>query len=297
MEIEARVCDDEVMLVESRESSVQVKRVLPGFCALALLAVGGMGGRAVWNSARVSEATSLHSHHHWHDYWYNYWHGDSRYSTDYWQNFHERYPRFDELGCSWDGHDCGQSRCCARQGSRCYVKDSRWASCNETCLSFTKWEGSYHHGHWVHTHYPVWDCTDITAETLAVDAHAEREEVDADVVEAQEVEAVAAPQAVEAQAVAFHHAPERYPPPPEFWPSPEYYTATAYGGCQEDGLDCRYSRCCARQGSRCFVKDDRWASCNESCFSFTQWEGHHRHGHWKRTNFPVWDCTDITEEA
>merc|ERR1712060_42163 len=83
----------------------------------------------------------------------------------------------------------------------------------------------------------------------------------------------------------------------EFWPSPEYYTATAYGGCQEDGLDCRYSRCCARQGSRCFVKDDRWASCNESCFSFTQWEGHHRHGHWKRTNFPVWDCTDITEEA
>merc|ERR1712099_208483 len=55
--------------------------------------------------------------------------------------------------------------CCARQGSRCYVKDSRWASCNETCLSTTKWEGSYHHGRWVHTHYPVWDCTDITAET------------------------------------------------------------------------------------------------------------------------------------
>merc|ERR1712203_735361 len=24
------------------------------------------------------------------------------------------------------GHDCGQSRCCARQGSRCYVKDSHW---------------------------------------------------------------------------------------------------------------------------------------------------------------------------
>merc|ERR1712113_1151734 len=57
---------------------------------------------------------------------------------------------------------------------------------------------------------------------------------------------------------------------PSFWPSHEYYTATAYGGCQEDGLDCRYSRCCARQGSRCYVKDHHWASCNESCFSFTQ---------------------------
>merc|ERR1711997_1421575 len=101
-----------------------------------------------------------------------------------------------------------------------------------------------------------------------------------------------------------HHAaetepaiPQYYPPPAEYWPAPEYYAATVYGGCQEDGLDCRYSRCCARQGSRCFVKNDRWASCNESCFSHTQWEGAHHHGSWKRTNYPVWDCTDITTEG
>merc|ERR1712087_696167 len=209
-----------------------------------------------------SDVTSLYSHTsngYWHG-WSNYWGGHHHDHSDFWSHYLDRYPRFDQSGCSWDGHECSATRCCARQGSRCYVKDARWASCNETCLSFTKWEGSYHHGHWVHTHYPVWDCTDITAETQAVDAHAETEEVDADVVEAQEVEAVATPQAVARVAV-----PERYPPPPEFWPSPEYYTATAYGGCQEDGLDCRYSRCCARQGSRCFVKDDRWASCNESC--------------------------------
>merc|ERR1712039_201426 len=270
MEVETRVCDDELLLPESRTSSVQARRVLPGVVALGLLAAGGVGGRAAWNSAQVKEAVSLHGEDHWHSYW-------NRYTPEFWQTYWQRYPQFDESGCSWDGHDCGQSRCCARQGSRCYVEDSHWASCNETCLSTTRWSGSYHHGHWVHTHYPVWDCTDITAEA---------KEAEAADVETPEVEDVETQQ-----------APPVYPPPPEFWPSHEYYTATAYGGCQEDGLDCRYSRCCARQGSRCYVKDHHWASCNESCFSFTQWEGHHHHGHWKRTNYPVWDCTDITEEA
>merc|ERR1712038_1465916 len=63
---------------------------------------------------------------------------------------------------------------------------------------------------------------------------------------------------------------------PEYWPAPDYFPATSYeGACPTDGLDCRYSRCCARRGSRCFVKNERRASCNETCFSHTQWEGPH----------------------
>lgn len=64
--------------------------------------------------------------------------------------------------------------------------------------------------------------------------------------------------------------------------------------CTYDGEDCRFSRCCAKPGSRCYRKSEKWASCNETCSSHRQWHGHHHHGHWKVTDHHVWDCTDLT---
>merc|ERR1711879_935264 len=68
--------------------------------------------------------------------------------------------------CSFDGSDCRQTGCCARDGSKCYRKNDHWASCDETCLSFSRW--SHHHHHWVHTSEPVWDCTVLTEPVAGV---------------------------------------------------------------------------------------------------------------------------------
>lgn len=282
MEVSSRVCEDEVLPVESRGSNAQFKRILPGFCGLTLLGAAGLGGRSVWTSTQFDKAISMpggyngpwpasHYDHHSHDYYVDAW---GSHPEEWWRSFPDRFDRTDDQGCSWDGHDCMETRCCAREGSRCFQKDSLYAACNETCLSFTKWEGSWHHGKWVHTHTPHWDCNDITQDPPPADPNQRR------------LHSAPNPRQI---------PPGLYPPPVAFWPSHEYYKAAVYGGCQEDGLDCRYSRCCAREGSRCYVKNSRWASCNETCISYTQWEGSHRHGHWQRTNHPVWDCTDITD--
>merc|ERR1712014_123367 len=66
------------------------------------------------------------------------------------------------LACTGDGHDCSISKCCAKEGNKCYRKNARWASCNETCQSNKEWEGPHGHGHWKMTNNHVWDCTDLT---------------------------------------------------------------------------------------------------------------------------------------
>jgi len=144
--------DDEVFLAAT--PSERTRRVWPYPCALAFVAVAGVGGHAMWSRARsnVDAVTSLHSHHSWP--WYPAW--------------RDRPHRLDEHGCSWDGDDCSSSRCCASEGSRCYVKSSHWASCNETCHQHRKWEaGQDNRGHWVATHHPVWACNDITVPRAA----------------------------------------------------------------------------------------------------------------------------------
>merc|ERR1712079_829087 len=101
--------------------------------------------RSLSRRGDAGEVISLHAGH-----WYAAW--------------HSRSVRFDAEGCTWDGDDCRSSRCCSKPGSRCFVKNKHWASCNETCIPERKWQG-YHHsrGHWTVTTYPVWECLDITA--------------------------------------------------------------------------------------------------------------------------------------
>jgi len=300
MEFEAQTVDDEVLLEDRSRSGLLKKRILLGVGAAATVAIAGQGGRAAWNSSYLGDAISLYSHHRHHHYDGFYPSSDSQ-----WHDYVRGYTRFDVSGCSFDGEDCSLSRCCARQGSQCYRKNAWFASCNETCLPFSKWEGHHGHGRWVHSSHPHWDCAVLPAVVpqaiLAKEQQVDIPQgIDATIVEqpktpAREEVIVEQPKPLVAREEVPNY-PRWFIPPREYWPESEYFKATVYGGCQEDGLDCRYARCCAREGSRCFVKNNQWASCNETCFPFTQWEGAHRHGRWRATHYPVWDCTDITTE-
>jgi len=128
MEVATAVTDDETL--ESSGSRSRGERVWPWLCAFVLVAAG-IGGRAAWNV------------------------GERRMGTN------EVIGR-QEHACTWDGQDCRNSRCCAKAGSKCYAKNSHWASCNETCYYNKKWDGSRRHGYWKVTNYQVWDCTDLT---------------------------------------------------------------------------------------------------------------------------------------
>merc|ERR1712117_685094 len=96
------------------------------------LVAAGVGGRAAWNV------------------------GERRMGT------HEVIGRQEASACTWDGQDCRVSRCCTKEGNKCYQKNEKWASCNETCHSNKVWHGHPGHGHWKVTHHRVWDCTDLT---------------------------------------------------------------------------------------------------------------------------------------
>jgi len=360
MEVQTHVCDDELSLLERNESPTMAKRVLPGFCAVALLAAAGAGGRIAWTSTGVGDVVSL------------------------------------STACSFDGDDCRSTGCCAQAGSTCFRKNHHWASCNETCTPNKRWS----HHQWTYTTERVWDCSILARQAPTVPQAAPVQVQAAPVqVQAAPVQVQAAPVQVQAAPVQVPAAPVQVQPAPvqaqtaplfddiEDAPTPEFddiedaptpevepddaelapspgvvapvapvpapviasasvpvapvatqpagpiaapvaaaatpagvhpdpswavqhdhswaghhdsswaldsYKASVYEGCPEDGHDCRAARCCARRGSRCFVKNHHWASCNETCMPFTQWEGSHGHGSWKHTTHPVWDCADIT---
>jgi len=143
MEVETPVQEDEAFLPHV-ESSARPNRVWSLVSVLAIFVVAGWSGRSVWISANVEKVTSLH------EKWYAAWTSQPQ--------------RVDANQCTWDGDDCRSSRCCAKEGSRCFVKNHHWASCNETCHTHRKWQGYVdRRGHWTVTDYPVWQCADITA--------------------------------------------------------------------------------------------------------------------------------------
>jgi len=63
--------------------------------------------------------------------------------------------------------------------------------------------------------------------------------------------------------------------------------------CAEDGQNCMSSRCCAHYGSKCFQKDEHWASCNSTCSNNNLWEG----GAWVDKGCKQWDCDELLPVA
>jgi len=144
MEVDSFVGNDDVLLLENNTSVVPTRRVWPYVGAFALVAAAGAAGHVAIHSGDVADSVSLHGYP-----WIPAW--------------HSRPLRFDQNGCTWDGDDCRSSRCCAQEGSSCYVKNYHWASCNETCHYNVRWEGGEdRRGHWVVQNHPVWECRDIT---------------------------------------------------------------------------------------------------------------------------------------
>jgi len=64
------------------------------------------------------------------------------------------------------------------------------------------------------------------------------------------------------------------------------------GTCSGHGQDCRDSRCCEHEGSKCFKKNDHWAACNSTCDANMIWD--HDSQEWKSSSATVWDCSDLT---
>jgi len=142
------MCDEVEVLLTNAETSVRSHRALPYSC-LVSLAVIGIAGHICWRTFPDRTTAS--------------WDVSSLYSLPWHPAWRDRVSRLDESGCTWDGDDCRRSRCCAREGSRCFMKNGHWASCNETCHPYTKWEaGVDNRGHWVATYSPVWQCVDLS---------------------------------------------------------------------------------------------------------------------------------------
>jgi hypothetical protein len=57
-------------------------------------------------------------------------------------------PPLQDTGCSWEGEDCTNTKCCKRQGFKCFKQDEKWAGCGDTCENMMK----YNPG-------TTWDCS------------------------------------------------------------------------------------------------------------------------------------------
>jgi len=141
------------------ESSARPRRFWPYPCALIIAAAAAVGGHACWRMAATGQSVDVDAMSSLYSSLYSPLH-----SPRWEQAWRARGGRHDEHGCTWDGDDCRRSRCCAKEGSRCFVKNSRWASCNETCHFNVKWTaGADNRGYWVATTQQHWQCADLTA--------------------------------------------------------------------------------------------------------------------------------------
>jgi len=42
--------------------------------------------------------------------------------------------------CSWEGENCTASKCCRREGFKCFAHDATWASCSDDCAKLQKFK-------------------------------------------------------------------------------------------------------------------------------------------------------------
>lgn len=68
---------------------------------------------------------------------------------------HDPGPR----NCTDSGEQCAGSRCCRHSGSKCYVKDKNWASCNATCSPHRRWDEAARA--WVDSSKKEWECKEL----------------------------------------------------------------------------------------------------------------------------------------
>lgn len=142
--------------------------------------------------------------------------------------------------CVANGEDCGHVGCCSEAGMQCYKKNDYWASCNATCSSEPDANGE------------VWDCDAIGTRASPAGKGG------------------GAPAAAPAQCIA--DVPLRK----LAGAAPKNSTGAAVAKpkaqpegnpCSWEGENCIESKCCRRQGFKCYMKSEGtgWAGCNAEC--------------------------------
>jgi hypothetical protein len=61
--------------------------------------------------------------------------------------------------------------------------------------------------------------------------------------------------------------------------------------CADSGENCTSSRCCRHSGSKCYRKDEYWASCNATCSPRRRWD--EDAWAWVDHDKKVWTCEEL----
>jgi len=63
--------------------------------------------------------------------------------------------------------------------------------------------------------------------------------------------------------------------------------------CAAAGESCKESKCCTDGYHKCYLKDEHWAACNESCSSRMKWVT----DKWVEQAEDVWKCTELMSDT
>jgi len=216
-----------------------------------------------------------------------WWRGNQRISTG------GVIGRSEGSQCSHDGSNCHHTKCCLKEGNKCYKKNEHWASCNESCTHNRRWVN----GAWTHTGSErVWDC-EVLSEAAASPCTGDGESC-----ESSKCCAKAGSKCYRKNA---HWAScnetcnKNFKWEGDAWvdKGEQIWDCTvlseeAESSCTADGQDCTSSKCCAKEGSTCYRKNEHWASCNQTCNHNYMWEN----GAWADKGKHIWDCTVLSAE-
>jgi len=186
--------------------------------------------------------------------------------------------------CSNDGDNCAESRCCNKQGSTCYRKNEHWASCNQSCSEKELWE----HDGWVTQDHKVWDCHAMSSTADGQNCIESKSCSNPGSQCYLKNEHWASCNQTCSPDNVWNHDEGKW----EITADPVWSCKTL--SCTADGDNCMTSRCCQQSGSQCYLKNEHWASCNQTCDTNMVWN--HDGGKWETSADPVWDCKVLLPE-
>jgi hypothetical protein len=185
----------------------------------------------------------------------------------------------DVLSATEDGENCMESKACKHPESTCFRKNYGWASCNKSCSHNKMWD--HDKKEWVTKDEKVWDCHVLSATK------------DGD-------------NCIESRS-CLHPESRCYKKNEDWascnrtcsidqkWEDDKWVTKMEKVwdckilSCTHDGESCLDSRCCKSPESKCYRKNEHWASCNRTCSHNMLWEN----GKWVDKGTPFWNCTEL----
>lgn len=191
-------------------------------------------------------------------------------------------------GCTNDGDNCMQSRCCNNENSKCFKKNQHWASCNSTCDSFQLWIPEKKQ--FEKQDEKIWQCDVLLPGT-------------ADGASCVDSKFCSQPGSTCYQKNDHWSSCNATCDPYQLWiPEQNQFQVqdSKVWDCHAlsptaNGENCMFSKACSQPGSTCYKKNEHWSSCNETCSPKMMWN--HDKGVWEETAENVWDCSVEGEAA